>query len=104
MTRRLPGVEAATLYYQAQREADRIKRLTLHSEAELSAFIAGALDPQRPLVPAVIANLPELAQAYVRGQRERKNEYGFIYLGRWIWHLRDEDAQHNQLDHWLIAP
>ena len=101
---RIPGLTAGTIYQKAIAAGDKIDKLLLTGEAILCAFIEGALNPMRPTVPQLLAEVPELAAAFQNGQREQKNEYGFVYLGRWIWHLQDEDADHTDLDHWLIAP
>lgn len=101
---RIPGLTAGTLYQKATTAPSQVDKLLLTGEAILCAFIEGALNPMRPTVPQLLAEVPELATAFLNGQREQKNEYGFVYLGRWIWHMQDEDADHTDLDHWLIAP
>ena len=101
---RIPGLTAGTLYQKATTAQSQVDKLLLTGEAILCAFIEGALNPMRPTVPHLLAEVPELATAFRNGQREQKNEYGFIYLGRWVWHMQDEDADHTDLDHRLIAP
>jgi len=101
---RIPGLSAGTIHLKAQQATSEVDKLLLNSEAALCAFIEGALNPMRPTVPQLLAEVPDLAAAFLNGQREQKNEYGFVYLGRWVWHLQDEDAEHTDLDHWLIAP
>lgn len=99
-----PGLTADTTYQKATTAANDIDKLLLTSEANRYAVIEGALNPMRPTVPQMLAEVPELTTAFQNGQREQKNEYGFVHLGRWIWHMQDEDADHTDLDHWLIAP
>lgn len=101
---RIPGLSAITMYRQAQEATSDVEKLMMNSEAALCAFIEGALNPMRPSVPQLLAEVPELSAAFLNGQREQKNEYGFVYLGRWVWHLQDDAAEHTDLDHWLIAP
>lgn len=101
---RIPGLSAGTIYHKAKQTTSEIEKRLLANEAILCAFIEGALTPMRQTVPQLLADVPELAAAFQNGQREQKNEYGFVYLGRWVWHLQDEDAEHTDLDHWLSAP
>lgn len=55
-------------------------------EAELLAFIDGALSPAGSPVPETLVDEYYLAQAFLNGQEKRRNKYGFALDGRWVYH------------------
>lgn len=55
-------------------------------EAEQLAFIDGALSPAGSPVPMMLVDEYYLAQAFLSGQEKRRNKYGFVLDGRWVYH------------------
>lgn len=94
--RKLPGLNAVNLSTKASRAKRSVHQQVLAREAELSAFIDGALAANRRKIPHILRDHPELMRAFRRGQLLQRNIYGRVIHGEWVWHDTPmEGSSHN---------
>lgn len=72
-------------------------------EAEQLAFVDGALSAAGSAVPAMLADEDYLAKAFLDGQVHRRNLFGFVLDGRWVYH-EDVCRRCQKADHPIVEP